>query len=274
MSDTPFPLLRHLGLAAVGAVTLLAGLACPPSVSTGGACTYDGQSYDAGETFPATDGCNSCFCDESGSVGCTEKGCATFCEWNGQVYEAGDEFPAGDGCNSCSCDVSGEVACTLIGCPAGQCSHEGYFHSPGEGWESFDQCEACMCQEDGQAICSDNGPCTTCYYAGVLYSSGETFPALDGCNACTCNDGSFACTEAECACDPAQEWWRSYVGNPDECTAGIDFDCAPNAMPFYNECGCGCEQPAWCPPVFDCQPPTPCDVDSIAALCPNSQIAL
>lgn len=38
-------------------------------------CKYDGAEYAAGETFPASDGCNTCTCLEGGNVACTEKAC-------------------------------------------------------------------------------------------------------------------------------------------------------------------------------------------------------
>ena len=38
-------------------------------------CTYNGQIYQAGESVPSIDGCNSCSCDESGQVACTDMAC-------------------------------------------------------------------------------------------------------------------------------------------------------------------------------------------------------
>lgn len=38
-------------------------------------CEYNGETFVDGESFPADDGCNTCFC-EDGSVGCTEMACA------------------------------------------------------------------------------------------------------------------------------------------------------------------------------------------------------
>lgn len=38
-------------------------------------CAYDGQTYQSGQSFPSTDGCNTCTCGSSGSVGCTKKAC-------------------------------------------------------------------------------------------------------------------------------------------------------------------------------------------------------
>src|SRR5262245_47740713 len=46
------------------------------SAGTGppGSCVYAGRVYADGESFPASDGCNSCFC-EAGSVACTAVDC-------------------------------------------------------------------------------------------------------------------------------------------------------------------------------------------------------
>ena len=32
------------------------------------ACSYDGEPYQAGDAFPATDGCNTCSCGADGVV--------------------------------------------------------------------------------------------------------------------------------------------------------------------------------------------------------------
>jgi pacifastin inhibitor LCMII/VWC domain-containing protein len=55
--------------------------ACPPGADGGGGeggagCDYDGKRYAVGESFPSTDGCNTCQCSATGSVGCTKKACA------------------------------------------------------------------------------------------------------------------------------------------------------------------------------------------------------
>ena len=39
------------------------------------ACSYGGQTYQSGDQFEATDGCNSCSCSASGSVACTKMAC-------------------------------------------------------------------------------------------------------------------------------------------------------------------------------------------------------
>jgi len=39
------------------------------------ACTYGGQTYQPGDSFASTDGCNTCNCGTGGSVGCTKMAC-------------------------------------------------------------------------------------------------------------------------------------------------------------------------------------------------------
>lgn len=38
-------------------------------------CEYQGQTYQLGEGFPSTDGCNNCSCADNGQVTCTEMAC-------------------------------------------------------------------------------------------------------------------------------------------------------------------------------------------------------
>jgi hypothetical protein len=62
-----------------------------PHTCTGGCwapdaetCTYDGRVYEVGDSFPATDGCNHCFCDASGLVACTAMAC--FCSPDAEYW--------------------------------------------------------------------------------------------------------------------------------------------------------------------------------------------
>lgn len=43
-------------------------------------CTYDGTTHAVGESFPSTDGCNTCSCGSDGSVGCTKRACVPTCD--------------------------------------------------------------------------------------------------------------------------------------------------------------------------------------------------
>lgn len=38
-------------------------------------CSYDGQTYQPGDSFASSDGCNTCSCGPTGAVGCTKKAC-------------------------------------------------------------------------------------------------------------------------------------------------------------------------------------------------------
>lgn len=38
-------------------------------------CAYDGTTYTPGQSFPSTDGCNTCTCGSNGTVGCTKRAC-------------------------------------------------------------------------------------------------------------------------------------------------------------------------------------------------------
>jgi hypothetical protein len=38
-------------------------------------CSYNGQTYQVGDNFPATDTCNTCSCSADGQAACTKKAC-------------------------------------------------------------------------------------------------------------------------------------------------------------------------------------------------------
>ncbi len=40
-------------------------------ITDAGSCSYGGQNYAVGDSFPSDDGCNTCFCHEGGTVSCT-----------------------------------------------------------------------------------------------------------------------------------------------------------------------------------------------------------
>ena len=262
---------RFLSAAAMAFAVTISGFVsngCNATVD----CAVDGKTYQRGESFDASDGCNSCSCTEDG-VSCTKANCVATCEHDGNVYELGDTFGASDGCNSCEC-TEGGVACTLLGCPEPVCDYNGQNYELGATFEAGDGCNTCSCIENGEVACTDMAcPEPDCIYAGESYQEGESFPALDGCNTCECTASGIACTDIACACNPATEWYRDYVStDPDEC-ALIDYACPDNTVAFVNECGCGCEQNSECPEWFSCMPPAQCDVEQIEKDCPYSDIA-
>lgn len=51
-------------------------------------CTYEGVSYAPGESFPASDGCNTCSCSAGGAIACTEMACIDPC-WGAWLDQNG-----------------------------------------------------------------------------------------------------------------------------------------------------------------------------------------
>jgi hypothetical protein len=196
-------------------------------------CKYDGKGYAVNERFPATDGCNTCTCEATGSVSCTEIACSNdagggtqadagsttgTCSYAGKVYQYGDTFKDSDGCNTCSCSQQG-VACTLLACVA-TCKQGDKTYFEGQSFPSSDGCNTCTCERDGGIACTEKAcanpcgdtavsdepnlspppaDCGLCSYGGRTYFEGQSFPALDGCNTCTCGaSGSVGCTKIGC----------------------------------------------------------------------------
>jgi hypothetical protein len=257
-----------------GVAVSLAGPACTVQpAEPGGGCEVGGQHFEPGERFTAPDGCNSCTC-EAGGASCTEMACAQPCIHRGETHSPGDQFPAGDGCNTCRCEPGGAVSCTLMAC--GDCEYQGTSHELGETFPSGDGCATCTC-EPGGVQCEATGCAIGCASGGPSFPAGATVPAGDGCNTCLCaGDGQFGCTKVACACDPAKEFGRDYVGGSVEECQVIDFSCPANTEVFANACGCGCEQDLWCPEYFSCRPgpSSGCDAEALGALCPYSGFAL
>jgi hypothetical protein len=61
--------------AAAGVSVLKTGECAAPSEG----CDYDGKHFKVGESFPSSDGCNTCSCTERGLVACTERACVAAC---------------------------------------------------------------------------------------------------------------------------------------------------------------------------------------------------
>ncbi len=78
-------------------------------------CVSNGSFYGWGQSFPASDGCNTCTCSMDGSVDCTLIACVS-CSYAGTQYRVGDVFADRDGCNQCSCLPDGSVSCSNAAC--------------------------------------------------------------------------------------------------------------------------------------------------------------
>lgn len=79
----------------------------------------------------------------------------------------------------------------------------------------------------------------------------------------------IVCQKLEAYCDIGDEPNRHYVGQGSECV-GLDFSCPETTIRFDEPCGCGCEQPATCPPYIDCLPSNEVDPLCQSDECPYS----
>uniref|UniRef100_A0A182P0U4 Pacifastin domain-containing protein n=1 Tax=Anopheles epiroticus TaxID=199890 RepID=A0A182P0U4_9DIPT len=125
-----------------------------------------------GTTFPSKDGCNTCFCTETGMAACTLKLCLDEPTKQKRSVPSPDEkctpgttFRSADDCNTCFCSESGMVACTRKACvPAGfydqkpkqkrSAPRAGKDCTPGTTFLSDDGCNTCFCSESGHAACT------------------------------------------------------------------------------------------------------------------------
>ena len=180
---------------------------CGDDVSLGGdeGCEVDGVGYDVGETFPSSDGCNTCECTADGGVACTEMACAPVdgcVAPDGTVHDVGASFPSSDGCNSCYCEADGSILCTERGCgPDDGCAYDGERHPVGASFPSTDGCNTCFCDEDGQVSCTEMAcacdPELACDQALTCFGD-LLYPT--GCGPANCDAPIGPCEEP--ACDP------------------------------------------------------------------------
>ncbi len=127
---------------------------------TAGDSGNPGDDCEPGDVVPAADGCNTCECQEDGTLACTEIACDPT-DTDGDPTdptagecEPGTWVPADDGCNMCECLDDGTIGgCTEIACDptdptGGECE-------PGTQVPADDGCNVCECLDDGTV-----GPCT------------------------------------------------------------------------------------------------------------------
>lgn len=163
----------------------------------GTTCVYDGEQYQEGDTFPATDGCNNCECGSGGEVSCTEEGCEAECSaflglscGNGEYCDYAPDAVCGgtDASGVCreippECDVT---SCTgVCGCDGKFYCEECFAHAAGTSVTTEDICnkggkgEGVACGGDSEC----QGGLKCCYPCGV-----------PGCqDQCTAVDGNGEC---------------------------------------------------------------------------------
>lgn len=213
----------------------------------GKVCKYNNTNYYEGETFKATDGCNTCSCSD-GQVICTLKACvpngcvglkpavpkvcnaiyAPVCGCDGKTYP-----------NACDADNNGITSHKKGKCPEPPKGCKGTpsknvscpeNYAPVCGCDGKTYSNTCFAKAAGVTSYT-TGKCAanTCKYNGKEYKAGDRFKDKDGCNTCTCGkDGSVACTEMACP-------------TPQECGGKQGKTCGKDEWCFY-EIGKMCGQ--------------------------------
>ena len=125
---------------------------------SGGGCDYQGGHYLIGQSFPAGDGCNSCFCEGNGQVCCSLLYCEKSCDYGGQLHKPGESYPATDGCNQCTCQADGQSICTKLAC-AVTCTYAGQTYTIGQQFPALDGCNTCTCTDQGVSCTEKLCPC-------------------------------------------------------------------------------------------------------------------
>jgi hypothetical protein len=170
-------------------------------------CKYDGKGYRAGDTFPASDGCNTCTCDKDGGVTCTSKACGSSGRACGESLPCpSDEYctytterACGFGDQGGTCMIMPQV-CTDEYAPVCGCdikTHPNACKAAAAGFSVWMK-GACASDMDAGAH-ADGGSVKTCTDGkGNDYEPGAHF--TNGCNDCFCNaDGTVSCTTQACS---------------------------------------------------------------------------
>jgi hypothetical protein len=186
-------------------------------------CEYNGKTYQNGDSFPSSDGCNQCFCN-NGTVICTLRACLATCNYQGKIYNNGDSFPAGDGCNTCSCSSSGLVACTLMACVM-SCHSDKDCNSG-----SFCSKESCEATVLGICTSCDRDMLCTLQYDPVCGCDNRTYG-----NACAARTSCVNIkSSGECKLDNSQPQPQPQLNCRTNNDCGVDNYCA--------KVTCDCEQ--------------------------------
>lgn len=248
--------------------------ACPPREKRH-AARLNPLQCTPGSSFKSSDGCNDCFCTETGIAACTMKFCfndvakvkreapklANQCE-------PGTSFKSADGCNDCFCTETGVVACTLKFCFNDKVKREApRNHGCVAGTSYKDDCNTCFCGENGVISCTRKF-CVPKVKRDVQQKCvpGTTFKDAEGCNDCFCTaDGRAACTEKLCL--KPQKSKREAPQLEKQCEPGTSFKSSDGC----NDCFCTDNGIAACtmkfcyqsktkrevaPPKSDCVPGT------------------
>lgn len=194
------------------------------TTGSGGGCTYNGTHHPTGDTFTATDGCNTCTCDASGQAQCAQTGCVATCVSAGGTCAAITPGFCADGvigdASQYSCGTGVGVGCCLHAkdCSGKPCTTEG----------------ATRCSGGLMQVCGIN-PKTNC---ALEWLSQDVCPDGQVCNSdgTKCVARVAQCAQASectcgCTCTPQGECGYCAGGIPGTCVA--DADCGASCAGFH-----------------------------------------
>lgn len=217
--------------------------ACPPRDKRH-ASRQNPLQCTPGTSFKSSDGCNDCFCTETGIAACTMKFCFNDvakvkreAPKLAKQCEPGSSFKSADGCNDCFCTETGIAACTMKFCFNNKVKREapaGTQCVKGTSFRSSDDCNTCFCGENGVIACTRKF-CVPKVKRDVQQQCvpGSTFKDAEGCNDCFCTaDGRAACTEKLCL--KPQKTKRDAPQPEKQCEPGTSFKSADGC----NNCFC------------------------------------
>lgn len=217
--------------------------ACPKREKRHAARNPNPLQCTPGTSFKSSDGCNDCFCTETGIAACTMKFCFNDiakvakreAPRQANQCEPGTSFKSADGCNDCFCTETGIAACTMKFCFNNKVKREAPFnHGCVKGTTYKDDCNTCMCGENGAIACTRKF-CVPKVKREVQQQCvpGTTFKDAEGCNDCFCTaDGRAACTEKLCL--KPQKTKRDAPQLEKQCEPGTSYKSADGC----NDCFC------------------------------------